>query len=204
MNNAINNSIIYPNVSLGHGTTVDAYCIVGQPYQGATMGKNETTIGRDSVIRSHTVIYAGVQIGDRIQTGHHTLIRNGTTIGNDCSVDSGSTVEFAVQIGNGVRLHSNVFVPEYSILEDGCWIGPNVDLTNAKYPRSSRAKEEIQGVHIEQGAKIGANATILAGVRIGRDALIGAGAVVTHDVPAGAVMVGNPAKQINQIENLPY
>jgi acetyltransferase-like isoleucine patch superfamily enzyme len=97
-----------------------------------------------------------------------------------------------------------VFVPEFSVLEEGCWLGPNVVLTNAKYPRSIRVKEQLVGPHIEQGAKIGANATLLPGVRIRRHALVGAGAVVTRDVPEGAVVVGNPARVINHLSRLPY
>jgi acetyltransferase-like isoleucine patch superfamily enzyme len=103
-----------------------------------------------------------------------------------------------------VRLHSHVFVPEFSVLEDECWLGPNVVLTNARYPRSPRAKDELAGPYIERGAKLGANVTVLPGIRIGRDALIGAGAVVTKDVPAGAVVVGNPGRVINKLANLPY
>ena len=90
------------------------------------------------------------------------------------------------------------------MLEDDCWIGPNVVLTNAKYPRAPRVKEELQGPHVERGAKIGANATVLPGVRIGEGALVGAGSVVTRDVPPGAVVAGNPARVIKQIHELPY
>lgn len=120
------------------------------------------------------------------------LIREENEIVDDVSIGSGSVVEHHVRIGHRVRLHSNVFVPEFSILKNDCWLGPNVVLTNAKYPRSPRVKEELVGPYIEQGAKIGANATLLPGVRIGRNALVDAGTVVTQNVPAEAVVVGNP------------
>src|SRR5207302_11309531 len=139
---------------------------------------------------SHTVIYSGNQIGRGFQTGHGVVVREENEIGDDVSLGTGCVIEHHVRIGNNVRLHSNVFVPAYSVLEDGCWLGPNVVLTNAKYPRSARVKEHLVGPRIERGAKIGANATLLPGVRIGRDALVGAGAVVTRDVPEGAVVVG--------------
>jgi len=108
-----------------------------------------------------------------------------------------------VHIGNRVRLHSNVFVPELSVLEDDCWLGPNVVLTNAKYPATPTTKEELVGAYIEKRAKIGANTTILPGVRVGTDALVGAGAVVTVDVPPGAVVAGNPARVIKYIAQIP-
>jgi acetyltransferase-like isoleucine patch superfamily enzyme len=99
-------------------------------------------------------------------------------------------------------LHSNVFVPEMSVLEDDSWLGPNVVLTNARYPASPSAKEELIGPHIERGAKIGANTTILPGVRIGAFALVGAGSVVTSDVPAGVVVVGNPSRIVKQVSDI--
>ena len=90
------------------------------------------------------------------------------------------------------------------MLEDGCWIGPHVVLTNAKYPLSPGVKESLAGPIVRKGAKVGANATLLPGVEIGENAIIGAGAVVVHDVPPGAVVVGNPARIINDVSNLPY
>jgi acetyltransferase-like isoleucine patch superfamily enzyme len=177
---------------------------VGQPSRGQQPGELATYIGPGALIRSHTVIYAGNRIGRNFQTGHGVLIREENEIGDDVSIGSGSIVEHHVRIGHRVRLHSNVFVPEFSVLEDDCWLGPHVVLTNAKYPRSPGVKEQLVGPYIEQRAKIGANATLLPGVRIGRDALVGAGAVVTHDVPAGSVVVGNPARVINHVSRLPY
>jgi acetyltransferase-like isoleucine patch superfamily enzyme len=88
------------------------------------------------------------------------------------------------------------------VLEDGCWLGPGVMVTNARYPLSRNVKATLEGAHIERGAIIGASATLLPGVRIGARALVGAGAVVTRDVPPGAVVVGNPARIIRQIETI--
>jgi acetyltransferase-like isoleucine patch superfamily enzyme len=125
-------------------------------------------------------------------------------IGDNVSVGTLSVVEHHISIGNNVRIHTQVFIPEYSILEDEAWIGPNVVLTNAKYPVSPGVKESLKGPVIKKGAKIGANATILPGVVIGVNALVGAGSVVVHDVPEGAVVVGNPARIIKYISELPY
>jgi acetyltransferase-like isoleucine patch superfamily enzyme len=197
-------SVIYPGVAWEGEHTVGPFALIGEPPQGAPPEGIETRIGAGALIRSHTTIYAGNRIGPRFQTGHGVLIRESNEIGENVSIGSGSVVEHHVKIGDGVRIHSNVFVPEYSILEDGCWLGPNVVLTNARYPRSPRVKDELVGPHIEAGAKIGANSTLLPGVRIGRNALVGAGSVVTKDVPEDAVVVGNPARVINRLQNLPY
>lgn len=195
-------AIVYPNVVWGGDVSVEPFAIIGLP--GQTGIELATHIGAGAKLRSHTVIYWGNRIGANFQTGHGVLLREENEIGDDVSVGSGSAIEHHVVIGDRVRLHSNVFVPEYSVLESDCWLGPNVVLTNAKYPNSPESKASLRGPQIERGVKIGANATILPGVRIGRYALIGAGAVVTKDVPEQAVVVGNPARIINYIANLPY
>lgn len=197
-------AIIHPGVVFEGAYTLGPFVIVGNPAGAATPGRTQTVIGDGAIIRSHSVIYAGNRIGKHFSTGHGALVREANDIGDDVSIGSGSIVEHHVRIGNGVRLHSHVFVPEFSVLEDGCWLGPNVVVTNAKYPRSPRVKDQLVGAHIEAGAKIGANATLLPGVRIGRDALVGAGSVVTRDVKPGDVVAGNPARVINHISRLPY
>lgn len=194
---------IHPNVTLGAGAQIGDFVILGQPPRGKQPGELETRIGAGAVIRSHTVIYAGNRIGDRFQTGHGVLVREQNEIGDDVSIGSHSVVEHHVRLGDGVRLHSNVFVPEFSVLEAGAWVGPNVVFTNARYPRSPDVKARLKGPHLLPEAKIGANATLLPGVVIGRGALVGAGAVVVRDVPDGAVVVGNPARIIGRVADLP-
>ena len=197
-------SRIYKNVHLGDGSTVEDFSIVGVPPRGAADGELATTIGEGAVIRSHAVIYAGNIIGRNFQTGNKVNIRELNEIGDDVSIGTLSVVEHHVKIGNHVRIHTQAFVPEYSVLEEGSWIGPNVVLTNAKYPASPGAKDQLAGPVIRKGAKIGANSTILPGVVVGENALVGAGSVVVRDVPEGAVVVGNPARVIGHIADLPY
>jgi len=101
-------------------------------------------------------------------------------------------------------MHSQVFVPEFTVIEDDAWLGPNVVLTNAKYPLSPGVKETLAGPVVMKGAKVGANSTILPGIVIGVNSLVGAGSVVTKDVPDNAVVAGNPARLIKMITALPY
>jgi len=189
---------IYPKVKLGKNVTIEDFCIVGAPFPGGE--EMETIIGDDAVIRSHTVIYAGNRIGDRFRTGNGVNVRECNEIGSDVSIGTHSVVEHHVVIQSGVRIHSLAFVPEYSVLEEGCWIGPSVTLTNAKYPRSPEVKKQLKGPRIAKNAKIGAQATILPGVVVGENALVGAGSVVTKDIASNAVCVGNPARVIREID----
>jgi acetyltransferase-like isoleucine patch superfamily enzyme len=193
-------TVVLGPVELGDGSIVGPFCILGEGHRPDRPATGALRIGRDARVRSHTVLYRGSVIGDRFQTGHGVLVREEVEAGDDVSIGSHSVVEHHVVIADGVRLHSNVFVPEFSRLEVSCWIGPNVVLTNARYPRSHGVKEALAGPTIGAGAKVGANATLLPGVTIGRDALVGAGAVVTRAVAPGDVVVGNPARVIGRID----
>ena len=195
---------VLDGVTLGANATIEDFCIIGTLPRGAEPGSLPTTIGDEAVIRSHSVIYAGNIIGRNFQTGNKVNIRESNRIGDDVSIGTLSVIEHHVEIGNHVRIHTQVFVPEFSVLEDGCWLGPHVVLTNARYPLSPDAKKTLQGPVIKRGAKIGANCTLLPGVVIGENALVGAGTVVVRDVPAGAVVVGNPGRIIGDISKLPY
>ena len=121
-------------------------------------------------------------------------------IGDNVSIGTLVTIEHHVIIGNEVRVHTQAFIPEYSILKKNCWLGPNVVLTNASYPKHPNIKANLQGVIIEESAKIGANVTLLPGVTVGRGSLIGAGSVVTKNVLGGVIMAGNPIKFIRKVD----
>jgi len=197
---------IHPNVTIGKNALIDEFVILGAPPKGVRPGDVETVIGDDAVIRSHTVVYAGNRIGNGFQTGHHVMIRESNEIGNHVSIGTNSVVEHHVTIGDNVRIHSQAFIPEYSRLEDGCWIGPNVVLTNALHPLCPKAKECLKGPTVKRGAKIGANATILPDVVIGENAVVGAHALVAADVPPNAVVAGVHARIVKDIKELtcPY
>ncbi len=193
---------VYPGVTIGEGARIGDYVTVGVPPEGSDEGELETTIGEGATIRSHAVIYAGSQIGRGFHAGHHAMVREHCQIGDDVSVGTSSVVEHHVAIGNRVRIHSGAFVPEFTVLEDDAWVGPNVVFTNALHPECPKVYDCLKGAHVRQGAKIGANVTILPGVEIGREALIGAGSVVVKDVPPRTVVVGNPARVIESVDDL--
>lgn len=180
---------------VGDFVLVDVQPVSGEPLPPARFGAG-------AVLRSHTVIYAGCVIGERFQTGHGALVREATTIGDDVSIGSHSIVEHHVTIGHGVRIHGGVFVPEFTVLADGAWLGPCVVLTNARYPRSRDVKRQLAGPRVGAGARIGAGAVLLPGVTVGENALVGAGAVVTRDVASHQVVVGNPARCVNDVREL--
>ena len=192
---------IFDGVVLGEDIEIQDYVVVGQPLDKEN-NLHQTTIGSNSIIRSHTVIYAGNIAGNKLQTGHHVLIRQNCNIGENVSVGSHSTIEHSVEIGSGVRIHSQAFIPEFTVIENDAWIGPKVCLTNSKFPNSPHSKDSLSGVTVMEGAIIGANVTVLPGVTLGRGCLVGAGSVVVKDVPEGKVVVGSPAQISKNVTDL--
>lgn len=195
-------AIIYPNVQLPEEIVIGPFCIIGESGLDDLGNKRITTIQDGAIIRSHSVIYAGNQIGKNFRTGHHVVIRENNEIGDDVSIGTQSCVEHHCQLEKGVRIHSQVFVPEYTVLKEKAWLGPNAVLTNAKYPTSKDAKKKLAGCTVESKAIIGANSTILPGKIIGGSTLVGAGSVVTKDTEQLAVVIGNPAKKISSINEI--
>lgn len=194
---------VHSNVVIEKGAEIGDYSIIGLPPRGKEEGELKTEIGKNAVIRSHTVIYAGNKIGDCFETGHYVFLRENNIIGNRVRIGTSSVVEHHVRIEDKVNIHTRVFIPEYSVLEEGCWIGPGAVLTNTPHPLCPRAKECLKkGCRIKKFAKIGANVTLLPHISVGEFAVIGAGSVVTKDIPAGKVATGNPAKLIKDVKDL--
>jgi UDP-2-acetamido-3-amino-2,3-dideoxy-glucuronate N-acetyltransferase len=146
------------------------------------------------------VIDEGCQIGDKTKIWHFSHIMKGSEIGKGCNLGQNVVVSPLVKLGQNVKVQNNVSIYSGVICEDDVFLGPSMVFTNILNPRSaiSRKSSYIQTC-VKKGASIGANSTIICGVEIGKYALIGAGSVVTKNVPAYALIVGNPGKQIGWV-----
>lgn len=133
------------------------------------------------------------RIGPRTRIWAFAHVLPGATVGADCNICDHVFIENDVRVGDRVTLKSGVQLWDGTVIEDDVFIGPNATFTNDPTPRSKKRPAEFLRTTIKRGASVGANATILPGLTVGRDAMVGAGAVVTHDVPAYAIVVGNPA-----------
>ena len=155
-------------------------------------GEGDTpVIGDRARIRSGTVIYADVTIGDDFVTGHNVLVRERTDIGDQVLLGTDTVVDGTTTIGSRVSIQSRVYIPTNTRIGDDVFVGPGVVMTNDPYP--VRTESELVGPTLEDHASIGANATLLPGVTIGEGAFVAAGAVVVEDVPPRTLAVGAPA-----------
>jgi len=185
-------------LDLGKDCWIDAEVLLGyQP--GRRIELRPVRIGDRARIRAGTVIYASVEIGSGFETGHHVVIREENQIGDDCAIWNSSTIDYGCVLGSRVRVHCNVYVAQYTVLEDDVFLAPGVTIANDPHPICSKC---MQGPTIHSGARVGVNATILPHVEIGENALVGAGGVVTADVPPRAVVVGSPARVIGEVDDL--
>ncbi len=149
------------------------------------MSIKDMKLGKDVIIRDFVNIY-GCEIGDGTRVGAFVEIQKGVVIGKNCKIQS----------------HS--FICEGVTIEDGCFVGHGVMFTNDRYPRAVNADGSLQTeadwtvekTLVQRGASIGTGAVIMPGITIGEGAMVGGGAVVTKDVPAGATVVGNPARPV--------
>ena len=192
---------IYKNVILGTNCEIEDYCEIGKPSGDKKKGKLQTIIGNNAIIRSGTVIYCGVKIGNNFQTGHHVLIREGNKIGNNVSIGTNSTVEVDNIIGDNVRIHSLCFLEKVK-LGKNVFVGPHVAFFDDPHPSIPRGRNCIRGAVVKESAKIGGGSRILPFVTIGKNSLVGAGSVVIKNVPDNTVVVGNPAKKLKKIGDI--
>ena len=188
------------SVRVGADATLHPTAIVGE-VPGRQIGSLELSIGPHAVVRAFSVIYAGSRIGSHLETGHGVVIREENQIGDHLSIWNNSTIDYGSRIGDNVRIHSNVYVAQFTVIEDEVFLAPGVMIANDRHPI---CKACMKGPTIKRGARIGINATLLPEIVIGEGALVGAGAVVTKDVPAGAVVVGNPARVIGRASELTH
>lgn len=135
-------------------------------------------------------------IGDGSRIWQFCVVLPGAKLGKNCNVCSHCFIENDVTIGDDVTIKCGVQLWDGITVEDNVCIGANATFTNDRHPRAKNREFVLEKTIVKRGASIGAGAVILPGHVIGENAVVGAGAVVTHDVPPGATVVGNPAREM--------
>ena len=199
-------AVVYPGTVLGEGVQVLEHAVVGkQPSLSprSTAKREElppTEIGDGTIVSTGAIVFAGSRIGARVILGDQSCVRERVTVGDDVVIGRGSLVENDTTIGALTKIQAMAYITAYSTLEEQVFIAPCVQTTNDNFMgRTEKRHDLIKGPTIRRGARVGGGAVLLPAIEIGEEAFVGAGAVVTKDVPARAVVVGNPARQIREV-----
>jgi acetyltransferase-like isoleucine patch superfamily enzyme len=188
-------TIIHDGVVIGDNTTIGSHCELGVAFVDVD---EPLVIGPESLIRSHSILYAGSTIGSGFTTGHHVTVRERSTIGLNMQLGTLSDLQGDCIIGDYVRMHSNVNINKHTTIGNFVWLFPYAMTTNDPTPPS----DTQMGCTIKDFASIAARAMLLPGVTVHEHALVGANSKVTRDVPAGMVATGDPAKVIGPASQL--
>lgn len=183
-------SIVHDGVNIGNDTVIESHCEIGHPSPLAE--GTPLILGKSSLIRSHSIFYAGSTFGDRLVTGHRVTVREKTVAGINFQIGTLCDIQGHCSIGDYVRFHSNVHIGQHSRIGNFIWIFPYVVLTNDPHPPSN----VMQGVIVEDFAAIATMSIVLPGVVVGAGSLVGAHSSVNRNVEPGQVVAGAPAKVV--------
>lgn len=197
------NTIIYDNVRIGDNTIICNDCVLGEPlcayYYNTKYDNPELIIGANSLIRSHSIIYAGSSLGDNLQTGHRVTIRENAIVGYNCQFGSYNDIQGECEIGDYVRCQSYVNIGQHSKIGNYVFIFPYVVLTNDPTPPSLVQK----GVEIGDFSVIASATVMLPGAILGKHCLTAANSSVGGNYEDYSFIVGSPAKRVCDIRKAP-
>ena len=188
-------------VTVRHHTTLGVRPIRGK--NSALRGPDALeglTVGDECVIGTGAVLYAGCTLGTNVMVADLATVRENVTVGQGTIVGRGAALENFCTVGAWCKLETNAYITAYSELEDYVFVAPGVTTSNDIFAGRTRERHKhYKGITIRRGGRIGAGATVLPGRTIGRDGFLAAGSVLTHDLPAGEVWAGVPARFLRAV-----
>ena len=200
------NVVVYPGTLIGEGCRIGDNVVLGkQPsLSPRSTARREPVppleLGAGTIVSTGAIVFAGTRLGARVIVGDQACVRERCVVGDDVVIGRGSLVENDTTIGALTKIQADAYITAYSTLEDEVFIAPCVVTTNDDYMgRTEKRHELVKGPTIRRGARVGGGAILCPAVEVGAEAFVGAGAVVVRDVPARAVVVGNPARQIREV-----
>jgi len=150
---------------------------------------------KKAFVHETAIVEEGVQLGEGSNVWHFAHVREKASIGKNCNIGKSSYIDFEVNIGDNVKIQNFVSVYHGVTIEDDVFVGPSVTFTNDMRPRARLWDDSrLAKTLIKRGASVGANSTVLGDLTLGEHCMVGAGSVVTEDVPARALVYGNPAR----------
>lgn len=197
------NVIVYDNATISSGCHICPYVILGEPvkeyYEKRTYQNPKTILGKNSIIRSGSTIYAGCEFGDNFQTGNKCNIREFSVFGKNCVFGTLSQSDGHIKVGNNCRFHNNVFICTYTTIEDNVHFYPYSRTVDALHPPCQNCRK---GPTLKKGAVICSGALIFPRVKVGINSVIGADSIVAFNIPDSVLAAGSPAKIIKKIKDI--
>lgn len=202
-----NNVVIYNGTIIGDNVRIDDHAVIGkQPMKALTSATSsgETQppcqIGSGTIIGTGVVIYANAIIGENCLIADLATVRENVTVGERTIVGRGVAIENYCKIGSRCKLETNAYITAYSTIGNDCFIAPGVVTSNDNFAgRDPERFNHFKGITVEDGGRLGAQATVLPGVIIASESLVAAGAVVTRSTASQEIVVGNPAKKLRNV-----
>ncbi len=206
-------AVINDNVELGDNCVVENNVTLGHPLGNSHLDKNyenpKTIIGKNSIIRTNSVIYCGVRFAENVETGTNVVIREHSSFDSGTFISTLAQVQNNSTVGRNVNIRTNAHITANMIIEDNVFVGAGVVTTNdnklLRKEDRTRIQENqeqvvLQGPVLRKGARVGSNCTILPNVEIGEGSIIAAGSVVRKSIGAQSIAGGNPAVTIRKLQ----
>jgi len=199
------NVVIHGLVELQAGAVVQDGAVLGKVPRLAAHSTaprdlpDMLVVERDATVCTGAVIFAGAHIGPGAIVGDQAFVRERAVLGERTVVGRGSAVDNDVTIGERVRIQTNCYLTAFSVVEDDVFVAPGVTTTNDHAMTRHGPDHRLRGALLRRACRIGGAAVLVPGVEIGEEAFVAAGAVVVRDVPARAVMMGVPARQVREV-----
>lgn len=201
------NVVIHEGTMIGGEVTIQDGAIVGKPLAlgaGSVASRAPlppAEIGAGATVCAGAVVMAGAVVGEGAVIGDQSHVRERAVIGGQSVVGRGSAVDNDVTVGARVRIQTLCYITAFSVIEDDVFVGPGVTLTNDDTMARHGDDHHLRGATLRRACRVGGGAVLVPGVEVGEEAFVAAGAVVTKDVPARAVVMGVPARQVREVSD---
>ncbi len=199
--------VIHPDTVIGDHVRIDDHATVGKlPMKAANSALTQiaqldpTQIESGVMLGTSAIIYRSARIASKALVADQASVRELSSVGEMTIIGRGVTIENMVIVGARTKVEAGAYIATFSAIGDDCFIAPEVTVTNDNFlGRTEERKKHFKGITLEDGGRVGANATLLPGLTIGGDGVAAAGAVVTKDIPEAEVVAGVPARSFGQV-----
>jgi UDP-3-O-[3-hydroxymyristoyl] glucosamine N-acyltransferase len=196
-------AVVGPGVELGDDCFVGPHCVIGEPVRSYYRNQGryqpaKVRVGAGAILRTGTILYDGVTIGEQFQTGPYAVVRENTTFGKSCSLGNNCDVQADVRVGDYTRCHSNVTLGQFSVVGNYCWFMPYVLLMNDYYPPNYH---DPRGAHVGDFTVLGGRVVVFP-VDIGKHVVAAAQSVISRNIEEFSMIRGDPAERVGDCRHL--